>query len=180
MSRIRKSRTQAKNIAAENPEKLTELKELFWQEAERNRVLPLFGSVAVFFGILPPLPTRTRFPFAGDVQNVQKGLVPRVAGRSYAIEAELLHEFRRNGSQFPAYTSIVATGANACVLHYRADVAPVRKGELVLIDAGADAISSSKSMARSPGGHREGRRIRCAGLPCIRRQGRTARRSKRG
>ena len=81
--------TQANDLAAEKPEKLAELKELFWQEAERNHVLPLLGSICVFFGILPPLPTVTRYTFAGDVQNVQKGLVPRVAGRSYAIEAEL-------------------------------------------------------------------------------------------
>jgi arylsulfatase A-like enzyme/uncharacterized membrane protein len=80
---------QAKNVAAENPEKLEDLKKLFWQEAERNRALPLLGSIAVFFGILPPLPTVTRYRFAGDVQNIQKGLVPRIAGRSYAIEAEL-------------------------------------------------------------------------------------------
>ena len=73
--------SQAKNLAAENPEKLAELKELFWQEAERNRALPLLGSICVFFGILPPLPTVTRYTFAGDVQNIQKGLVPRVAGR---------------------------------------------------------------------------------------------------
>ena len=82
--------TQANDVAAENPEKLAELKELFWAEAERNRVLPLLGSICVFFGILPPLPTVTRYTFAGDVQNIQKGLVPRIAGRSYAIEAELV------------------------------------------------------------------------------------------
>ncbi len=81
--------TQANDIAAQNPKKLAELKELFWKEAERNRALPLLGSICVFFGILPPLPTVTRYTFAGDVQNIQKGLVPRVAGRSYAIEAEL-------------------------------------------------------------------------------------------
>jgi arylsulfatase len=81
--------SQARNLAADNPEKLAELKELFWEEAERNRALPLLGSISVFFGSLPPLPTVTRFTFAGDVQNVQKGLVPRIAGRSYAIEAEL-------------------------------------------------------------------------------------------
>jgi len=81
--------SQARNLAAVNPEKLAELKQLFWQEAERNHVLPLLGSICVFFGMLPPLPTVTRFAFAGDVQNVQKGLVPRIAGRSYAIEAEL-------------------------------------------------------------------------------------------
>jgi arylsulfatase A-like enzyme/uncharacterized membrane protein len=81
--------TQAHDLAADNPDKLEELKKLFWQEAERNRVLPLMGSICVFYGILPPMPTKTRFTFAGDVQNVQKGLVPRISGRSYAIEAEL-------------------------------------------------------------------------------------------
>jgi arylsulfatase len=81
--------SQAHDLAADNAEKLGELKTLFWQEAERNRVLPLLGGVAVFFGDLPPIPTETRHAFAGDVQNVQKGLVPRIAGRSYAIEAEV-------------------------------------------------------------------------------------------
>jgi len=46
--------------------------------------------------------------------------------REYHLEAELLHEFRQHGSQYPAYSSIVAAGANACVLHYRADSAPVK------------------------------------------------------
>ncbi len=44
--------------------------------------------------------------------------------REYHLEAELLHEFRRHGAQSVAYDSIVAAGANACVLHYRADAAP--------------------------------------------------------
>jgi Xaa-Pro aminopeptidase len=43
---------------------------------------------------------------------------PQGAVREFEIEAELLHEFRRHGAQGPAYTSIVAAGANACVLHY--------------------------------------------------------------
>ncbi len=81
--------TQAHDLAAEQPERLAELKELFWSEAERNRVLPLLGGFSIFFGMLPPLPTVTRYPFAGDVQNVQRGMVPRVYGRSYAIEADL-------------------------------------------------------------------------------------------
>jgi arylsulfatase len=81
--------SQAVNLAAENPAKLEELKELFWSEAERNRVLPLLGGMCIFFGILPPLSTETRFTFHGDVQNIQRGMVPRIAGRSYAIEAEL-------------------------------------------------------------------------------------------
>ncbi len=69
--------------------------------------------------------------------------------REYHLDAELLHEFRMHGSQFPAYTSIVAAGANACVLHYRADAAPVRSGELVLIDAGCELDSYASDITRT-------------------------------
>ncbi|ORC03199.1 arylsulfatase [Mycobacterium persicum] len=81
--------SQANNLAAEHPDKLAELRQLWWQEAERNRVLPLLGGLAVMFGELPPLPTTTRFAFQGDVQNIQRGMVPRIFGRSYAIEGRL-------------------------------------------------------------------------------------------
>ena len=69
--------------------------------------------------------------------------------REYHLEAELLHEFRRHGSQFAAYTSIVAAGANACVLHYRADTAPLRAGELVLIDAGCELDGYASDITRT-------------------------------
>jgi Xaa-Pro aminopeptidase len=69
--------------------------------------------------------------------------------REYHLEAELLHEFRRHGSQFAAYTSIVAAGANACVLHYRADMAPLKPGELVLIDAGCELDSYASDITRT-------------------------------
>ena len=69
--------------------------------------------------------------------------------REYHLEAELLHEFRRNGSQFPAYGSIVAAGANACVLHYRAGDAELRDGDLVLIDAGCELDSYASDITRT-------------------------------
>jgi Xaa-Pro aminopeptidase len=69
--------------------------------------------------------------------------------REYHLDAELLHEFRLGGSQYPAYGSIVAAGANACVLHYRADVAPVRDGELVLIDAGCELDGYASDITRT-------------------------------
>ena len=81
--------SQARNLAAQHADKLAELQELWWAEADRNRALPLLGGMSIFFGILPPLPTITRYTYAGDVQDVQRGMVPRVFGRSYAIEAEL-------------------------------------------------------------------------------------------
>jgi Xaa-Pro aminopeptidase len=69
--------------------------------------------------------------------------------REYHLDAELLHAFRMNGSQYPAYGSIVAAGANACVLHYRADAAPVRDGELVLIDAGCELDGYASDITRT-------------------------------
>ena len=69
--------------------------------------------------------------------------------REYHLDAELLHEFRRHGSQYPAYSSIVAAGANACVLHYRADAAPVRDGDLVLIDAGCELDGYASDITRT-------------------------------
>jgi Xaa-Pro aminopeptidase len=73
----------------------------------------------------------------------------RAGLREYHLEAELLHEFRRNGSQFPAYGSIVAAGPNACVLHYRAGDAELRDGELVLIDAGCELDSYASDITRT-------------------------------
>ena len=81
--------SQAHDLAAENPEKLAELKELFWEEAEKHNVLPLLAALSVFFGDLPPMSTITTQTFYGDVQNIASGMIPRVYGRSYAIEAEL-------------------------------------------------------------------------------------------
>lgn len=69
--------------------------------------------------------------------------------REYHLDAELMHEFRMGGSQYPAYSSIVAAGANACVLHYRADVAPVRAGDLVLIDAGCELDGYASDITRT-------------------------------
>jgi len=75
--------------------------------------------------------------------------------REYHLEAELLHEFRRHGSQFPAYTSIVAAGANACVLHYRAADARLKADELCLIDAGCELDGYASDITRTfPAGGR--------------------------
>ena len=69
--------------------------------------------------------------------------------REYEIEAELLHEFRRHGAQSPAYPSIVAAGANACVLHYAAGATPLRAGELCLIDAGCELDGYASDITRT-------------------------------
>ncbi len=67
----------------------------------------------------------------------------------YEIEAELLHEFRNSGAQAPAYTSIVAGGANACVLHYISNNAPLKNGDLLLIDAACELDGYATDITRT-------------------------------
>ena len=67
----------------------------------------------------------------------------------YQVEAELLHEFVKNGARQPAYGSIVAAGANACVLHYRENSAKLKKGDLMLIDAGCELESYAADITRT-------------------------------
>ena len=67
----------------------------------------------------------------------------------YELEAELIHEFRRQGAQSPAYTSIVAGGANACVLHYVQNDAVLNAGEVVLIDAGCELDGYASDITRT-------------------------------
>jgi Xaa-Pro aminopeptidase len=69
--------------------------------------------------------------------------------REYEVEAELLHEFVRNGARSAAYGSIVAAGGNACVLHYRDNSAELRRGDLMLIDAGCELDSYASDITRT-------------------------------
>ncbi|MDE2256333.1 MAG: Xaa-Pro aminopeptidase [Xanthomonadaceae bacterium] len=66
----------------------------------------------------------------------------------HEIEAELLHEFRRRGA-VPSYEPIVGGGANGCVLHYRANNAPLRDGDLLLVDAGAEYQCYASDITRT-------------------------------
>jgi Xaa-Pro aminopeptidase len=69
--------------------------------------------------------------------------------REYQLEAELIHEFRNSGSQSVAYNSIVAGGANACILHYRAGSTELLSGELCLIDAGCELDGYASDITRT-------------------------------
>jgi Xaa-Pro aminopeptidase len=89
---------------------------------------------------------------AGSISSTAHARAMRMATagqREYEVEAELLHEFVRNGARAPAYGSIVASGANACVLHYRENSAELRKGDLLLIDAGCELDSYASDITRT-------------------------------
>ena len=82
--------SQARDLAAEHPEKVRELEALWWQEAERNKVLPMLAGMSAFFGVVPPLDTQTRWVLWGkDVQNLPVGVMPPIRNRSYTISAQL-------------------------------------------------------------------------------------------
>jgi Xaa-Pro aminopeptidase len=67
----------------------------------------------------------------------------------YEIEAELLYEFKKGGSPFPAYPAIVGGGANGCILHYNENDAELQSGDLLLIDAGAEIDGYAADITRS-------------------------------
>src|SRR6185503_5914106 len=67
----------------------------------------------------------------------------------YQVEAELVHEFLREGAQAVAYSSIVASGPNACVLHYRENNRQMNDGELLLIDAGCEFQGYASDITRT-------------------------------
>ena len=80
----------------------------------------------------------------------QRAMQKARAGKmEYEIEAEFLHEFYRFGAQSPAYTSIVAGGANACTLHYNANNARLNDGDLLLIDAGCELDGYASDITRT-------------------------------
>ena len=56
----------------------------------------------------------------------------------YQLEAEIQHEFGLNGARFSAYSSIVGSGKNGCILHYTENRDVIKDGDLVLIDAGCE------------------------------------------
>ncbi len=132
-----------------------------WMDAVRALARSGTTAPATFHNLLPLLDEMRLVKDAGEQATMARaGLISARAHEramraahpgvfEYALEAELLYEFRRNGAQFPAYTSIVAAGANACVLHYTANDRQVRDGELVLIDAGCELDGYAADITRT-------------------------------
>lgn len=89
---------------------------------------------------------------AGEISGAAHRLAMQAArpgATEYEIEAVLQHEFRRCGAQAPAYTPIVAGGANACVLHYVENSATLADGDLLLIDAGCELDGYASDITRT-------------------------------
>ena len=82
--------SQANDLSATHPEKVKELHELFWAEADTYHIKPLLAGFAPFFGILPPLGANSKVTYFGNVQNIAPGVVPHIYNHSYTISADLL------------------------------------------------------------------------------------------
>jgi Xaa-Pro aminopeptidase len=72
-----------------------------------------------------------------------------VGQKEYQLQAEIEHEFMMSGATGPAYTSIVGSGPNACVLHYIENCATLKSGDLVLIDAGCEYQNYAADITRT-------------------------------
>jgi arylsulfatase len=81
--------TQAHDVSAEHPEKLEELKGLFWADAEKFQVMPLLAGFAQFYGLKPPGEARTRFVYYPGSEDIGSGMVPSIYNRSFSITADL-------------------------------------------------------------------------------------------
>jgi len=67
----------------------------------------------------------------------------------YEVEAEIVHEFMRNRSRGPAFETIVASGTDSCTLHYVKNDKQCKKGDLVLIDFGAEYANYAADVTRT-------------------------------
>lgn len=82
--------SEADDLAEKYPEKLAELKKLFWEEAEKYQVTPLMGGLASLYGMGPPHGNRTKFVYYPGTENIGSGMLPPVFNRSYSIAAEVM------------------------------------------------------------------------------------------
>ena len=80
--------SQSENVAAKYPEKVKELRELFWEEAAKNNVLPLLAEYSFFYGILPPEAGQTHYVYRAGMDNLPPGTLPNINGRSYTLSAK--------------------------------------------------------------------------------------------
>ena len=95
------------------------------------------------------LSTMRRAAAISSAAHIRAMRATRPGRMEYEIEAELLHEFRRSGALAPAYSPIVAGGANACVLHYIGNNAALKNGDLLLIDAACEVDGYAADITRT-------------------------------
>tara|TARA_B100000768_G_scaffold114748_1_gene106208 strand:- start:1380 stop:2675 length:1296 start_codon:yes stop_codon:yes gene_type:complete len=116
-----------------------------------HELLPIFPIMESLRGVKEP----EELTLIKTACNITEKGFRRVLGfvkpgvMEYEIEAEYIHEFIRNRSKGFAYTPIIGSGYNACVLHYTENNQKCNDGELLLMDVAAEYANYSSDMTRT-------------------------------
>jgi Xaa-Pro aminopeptidase len=142
-----------------SPHYLTQLRT--WLEKAQTTLRGTRAAPTQWLDIGEPLSEMRLIKDASELDTMQRAATISALGHTraiqaaqpgmheYELEAELLYVFRKHGAQSVAYDSIVAAGANACTLHYRAGNTVMRDGDLVLIDAGCELDGYASDITRT-------------------------------
>ena len=99
--------SQADDVAEKYPDKVRELTALFWAEAERNQVLPLFAEVAFLWGFPKDSTDQTKFTYYNGTENISSGMIPPIYNRSYSISADLYNPGRSGLGLRPGMAGVI-------------------------------------------------------------------------
>ncbi len=99
--------SQADNVADKYPDKVRELTELFWTEAEKNQVLPLFAELAFLWGFPKDSTGQTKFIYYNGTENISPGMIPPIYNRSYSISADLDNPGRSGFGLRPGIAGVI-------------------------------------------------------------------------
>ncbi len=127
----------------------------------RSQVRRGVQSPATFCDVAPTIHEMRIFKSADEIALMRKAAeisakahiramqVCKPGMHEYELEAELMHEFISNGARFPAYSSIVGSGHNSCILHYISNDRKIHDGDMVLIDAGCEYQNYASDITRT-------------------------------
>ncbi len=132
-----------------------------WITALKEKVRGGVNSPAELIDLKPLLSEMRLFKSEAELELMRKAAdisvqahrrlmqVSSKKSHEYQLEAELLHEFHHQGCKASAYDSIVASGANGCVLHYTDNNHPIDENGLILVDAGAEYCNYAADITRT-------------------------------
>jgi arylsulfatase len=104
--------SQADNVADKYPDKVRELTALFWAEAEKNQVLPLFAELAFLWGFPKDSTGQTKFTYYNGTENISPGMIPPIYNRSYSISADLDNPGRSGLGLRPGIAGVIVAEGN--------------------------------------------------------------------
>ncbi len=139
---------RAASIAVTPDDRFRQRMQLLHPEIRCERLAPLLTRLRVVKSEIEIAQLQRACDITGDGFRRTLGFI-RPGVMEYEIEAELLHEFVRQGSRGFAYEPIVAGGASACVLHYLDNDQPCRDGDLLLMDVAAEYANYNADLTRT-------------------------------